>query len=67
MKKRRSLLMAYLLWFFLGYLGIHRFYLGRPISGVIWFLTLGLGGIGWIFDLFWTYVMVADENAIEGY
>lgn len=66
MHKRRSLLMAYLLWFFLGLLGIHRFYLGRPISGVIWLLTGGLLGVGWFFDLFWTYVMVSDENTIAG-
>ncbi len=59
---RRSFVVAYLLWFFLGVLGIHRFYLGRPVSGVIWLLTGGLLGLGWLFDLFWTGVMVDDEN-----
>lgn len=33
--EKKSLLVAYVLWFFLGYVGAHRFYLGRPISGVI--------------------------------
>jgi len=42
---------GYLLWIF-GFLGAHRFYYGRPISGTIWLLTLGLLGIGWIIDLF---------------
>ena len=59
---RRSFVVAYLLWFFLGVLGIHRFYLGPPVSGVIWLLTGGLLGLGWLFDLFWTGVMVDDEN-----
>ena len=36
MREPRSLLIAYLLWFFLGVLGIHRFYLGRWVSGLIW-------------------------------
>ncbi len=42
---------GYLLWIF-GFLGSHRFYYGRPISGTIWFFTLGLLGIGWLIDLF---------------
>ena len=42
---------GYLLWIF-GFLGAHRFYFGKPISGTVWFLTLGLLGIGWIVDLF---------------
>ncbi len=46
---RKSL--GYLLWVF-GFLGSHRFYYGRPISGTIYFFTLGLVGIGWIVDLF---------------
>ncbi|MEZ5727928.1 MAG: TM2 domain-containing protein [Burkholderiaceae bacterium] len=42
---------GYLLWIF-GFTGAHRFYYGRPISGTIWFFTLGLLGIGWLVDLF---------------
>ncbi len=53
---------AYVLWFFLGVLGVHRVYLGRVVSGVIWFLTLGLFGIGWLVDLFLIPSMVRDAN-----
>lgn len=42
---------GYILWIF-GFLGAHRFYYGKPMSGTIYFLTLGLLGIGWIIDLF---------------
>lgn len=42
---------GYILWLF-GFTGSHRFYYGKPISGTIYFLTLGLLGIGWIIDLF---------------
>ena len=35
---------GYLLWIF-GFTGSHRFYYGKPISGTIWFFTLGLLGI----------------------
>ena len=31
-------------------LGIHRIYVGKWVTGVIWFLTGGLAGIGWIAD-----------------
>ncbi|MCB1700979.1 MAG: TM2 domain-containing protein [Pseudomonadales bacterium] len=43
--------MGYLLWIF-GFMGAHRFYYGKQISGVIWFCTLGLLFVGWIIDLF---------------
>ena len=33
-------------------MGCHRFYYGRPVSGTIYFFTLGLLGIGWLVDLF---------------
>ncbi|MCI5208624.1 MAG: NINE protein [Candidatus Electrothrix sp. ATG2] len=33
-------------------MGMHRFYYGKPISGTVYFFTLGLVGIGWIIDLF---------------
>ena len=42
---------GYLLWIF-GFTGSHRFYYGRPVTGTIWFFTLGLLFIGWIIDLF---------------
>lgn len=45
-----SLLIGYLLWIF-GFLGAHRFYYGKPITGTIWFFTFGLLGIGWLIDL----------------
>jgi len=56
--------MAYLLrsLCFLGFAGIHRFYLGKPISGLIWFLTWGLFGIGQIFDLLFIPDLVEREN-----
>lgn len=46
-----SKLMGYLLWIF-GFLGAHRFYYGKPVTGTIWFFTLGLLGVGWLIDLF---------------
>ncbi|MBJ9977332.1 TM2 domain-containing protein [Pseudomonas sp. S75] len=46
-----SKVIGYLLWIF-GFTGSHRFYYGKPITGTIWFLTLGLLGIGWLIDLF---------------
>jgi TM2 domain-containing membrane protein YozV len=49
--KSHSLLIGYILWIF-GFMGAHRFYYGRPISGTIYFFTLGLFFIGWIVDLF---------------
>jgi len=43
-------LIGYLLWLF-GFTGSHRFYYGKPISGTIYFFTLGLFFIGWLVDL----------------
>ena len=42
---------GYLLWIF-GFMGAHRFYYGRPLTGTLWFFTLGLLFVGWIIDLF---------------
>jgi TM2 domain-containing membrane protein YozV len=43
---KKSVIVAYLLWFFLGMFGVHRFYLGRWISGLILLLfTLVAGAL----------------------
>jgi TM2 domain-containing membrane protein YozV len=46
-----SMAVGYVLWIF-GFMGAHRFYYGRPVSGTVYFFTLGLLFIGWIVDLF---------------
>ncbi|MCK9274838.1 MAG: TM2 domain-containing protein [Syntrophales bacterium] len=46
-----SMIIGYILWIF-GFLGAHRFYYGKPVTGTIYFFTLGLLFIGWIVDLF---------------
>jgi hypothetical protein len=48
----RSLGLAYVLWFFFGLLGIHQFYLGKIGRGILYLLTGGVLGIGWLIDLF---------------
>ncbi|QPJ61179.1 MAG: TM2 domain-containing protein [Candidatus Nitronauta litoralis] len=58
---------GYLLWVF-GFTGGHRFYYGKPISGTIYFFTLGLFFIGWIVDLFLIPSMdrEADQKFTDG-
>ena len=62
-----SKLIGYLLWIF-GFTGSHRFYYGKPVSGTIWFFTLGLLGVGWLIDLFLIPSMdrKADRRYVAG-
>ena len=53
---------AWLLLAFLGLLGFHRFYLGKWITGIIYLLTGGLLGIGWLYDLFTLNSQVDELN-----
>jgi len=50
-KKTHSLPLGYVLWFF-GFTGSHRFYYGKTWTGILYFFTFGLLGIGWLFDFF---------------
>ena len=58
---------GYLLWI-VGFTGAHRFYYGKSLTGVLWFFTFGLFGIGWFVDLFLIPSMdrEADENFAAG-
>jgi len=46
----KSKLVVALLCFFLGYLGVHRFYVGKVGTGILWLFTAGLAGVGVIVD-----------------
>ena len=47
----KSKVAALVLCIFLGELGIHRFYVGKIGTGILWLCTLGLCGVGWVFDI----------------
>ena len=47
----KNKLVALILCIFLGGFGIHKFYVGKVGMGIVYFLTLGLFGIGWVIDI----------------
>ena len=60
----KSIPVSYLLWILGGFgvLGLHRLYLGRWVTGLIWLFTGGLFFIGALIDLFLIPSMVQVEN-----
>lgn len=64
LQSTHSIIIGYIVWIF-GFMGAHRFYYGRPITGTIWFFTLGLLFIGWIIDLF--LIPGMDRDADQRY
>ena len=56
--------LAWILLTFLGPLGIHRFYLGKWISGIIWFFTGGLFLFGYLYDLLNLNEIVSERNIL---
>lgn len=51
-RKKKSKVILYVLWWFLGYLGVHRFYLGDVGYGMLMLFTGGGLGLLWFIDLF---------------
>jgi TM2 domain-containing membrane protein YozV len=47
---------------FFGMFGVHRFYLGRTFSGILYIVTGAFCGLGIIFDLFAIPAMAADPQ-----
>ncbi len=65
----KNIVVAYLLWFFLGVFAAHRFYLGRPLSAVLQILSyfILIGFLWWVIDFFLLPGMVRQENdALRG-
>lgn len=54
--------LGYVAWIF-GFMGAHRFYYGKPGTGLLWMFTGGLFLIGWIVDLFLIPRMNDEANA----
>lgn len=44
-------MLGYVFWL-VGFTGAHRFFFGHTLTGILWFFTFGLFGIGWLVDLF---------------
>lgn len=53
---------AWLLLTFLGVFGVHRFYLGRYLTGIIWLFTGGLFLVGYLYDLWNLNGMISENN-----
>ena len=47
---------------FFGFAGLHRFYLGKPFTGLLWLATWGFGGIGTLYDILTLPSQVDDFN-----
>lgn len=63
--KQKSKMVALLLCVFLGYLGAHKFYLGKTKTGLLYAFTGGLAGIGWFIDVIMIlFGTVTDSNGV---
>lgn len=56
---------AWLLLTFLGVFGVHRFYLGKWITGIIWLCTGGFFLIGYLYDFLNMNEMVSEQNLLK--
>ena len=58
---------AWVLLTFLGFFGIHRMYMGKWITGILYLFSGGIFGLGYLYD-FWTLndqVTILNSKAQE--
>ena len=71
----KNLVVAYLLWWFLGFIGLHRIYLNKNASGITFIVLFILGfitlfiawiplGIWWLLDAYFVYKYVTQFNEL---
>ena len=58
----KNKMIALLLCIFLGYIGAHKFYQGKIGMGILYLLTGGLFGVGWIIDIIWILLGRATDS-----
>ena len=54
--------LAWILLTFLGFFGVHRFYLGRVLTGLLWLISGGLFGLGYLYDLWTLNKLISKAN-----
>ncbi len=61
--EKKSAGAAYLLWFFLGFLSAHRFYLGKPVSAILQIISyfFVIGFVWWVIDFFLIPSIIEDD------
>jgi TM2 domain-containing membrane protein YozV len=57
--------LAWVLLTFFGFFGLHRLYIRKWVSGIVWALTFGLFGIGYLYDLWTLNEQVGAANILE--
>ncbi len=65
-RSRKGVGIAYFLWFFLGTLGAHRFYIGRPVSGIIYLLLTLAGCLLWFPFILVGFGLIYDAFTLPG-
>lgn len=68
-RRRYDPALAYVLWFggFFGMSGLHRIYMGRTASGLIYLMTGGLCLVGQVIDLVMMNRMLEDSEEGAGW